>query len=107
MMRMLSAVFIIAVLTSAIALFLLDAKLILAQLLLFLCLFYVNIFNVDFLFLLVGAFQLIMAWVVLYKSKKAIDYDYNLVLEKTHKAPRNLTKGGNLGGDFSLFRKNY
>ncbi|MBP1931020.1 hypothetical protein [Ammoniphilus resinae] len=89
-----------AILTFAVAIFLTDGKLFLAQLILSLG----YIFTTN---LLIGVLQIVFLVFVLYRCKKAIDYDFHLVLEKTHQIPKNLTKDGRIGGDFSLFRKQY
>jgi len=89
-----------AILTFATSIFLMDGKLLLVQLILSLGYFFPT--N-----LLIGLLQIVFLVFVLYRCKKAIDYDLHLVLEKTHQIPRNLTKDGRIGGDFSLFKKQY
>nr|WP_304213305.1 hypothetical protein [Fredinandcohnia onubensis] len=51
------------------------------------------------------ALQSVISALVLLRYKKAIDRNYKLILEKTHKIPRNLTKGGDLGSQSSFFEK--
>lgn len=45
----------------------------------------------------IGIFQAILVLYFLYRIKRAIDYNYQLVLEKTHTIPPKITRGGNSG----------
>lgn len=49
---------------------------------------------ISFIFITI---QLVLILYLLYRMKKAIDYNYTLVLEKTHLAPKYITEGGSTG----------
>ncbi|HEX7058194.1 MAG TPA: hypothetical protein VF260_13480 [Bacilli bacterium] len=99
------AFLILAILTFALAIIALDARILLAQVILFLGYFFLK--DSTVLFTLAGILQIVLGVFTLYRCKRFIDYDYYLQLEKTRLARPNLTKGGNKGGDFNLFRKPY
>ncbi|MCC3355512.1 hypothetical protein [Bacillus sp. REN16] len=60
----------------------------------------------SFLYIPLSVLQILVTALVLIRYKKAVDRNYTLILEKTHKIPRNLTKGGDLGSQTSFFEKN-
>jgi hypothetical protein len=98
-------IFITGALTIVFSLLALDARIFLAQVILSFGFFFIKETNHNVLNILVISLQVSLLLFTLYRCKKAIDFDYQLVLEKTRLAPKNLTKGGYLGGDFSLFKK--
>lgn len=95
----------VGILTVVFSIFVIDARIFLAQMVFSLIFPFVT--NSPVLFNLLNVLQVLLAVYALYRCKKAVDYDYQLVLEKTHKIPQNITKGGYLGGEFSLFKKTY
>jgi hypothetical protein len=53
--------------------------------------------------LFIAAIQIALFLFFLYKIKRAVYYEYTLVIEKTHEIPRKITKEGNLGTKRSFF----
>ena len=68
--------------------------LLLGQLVLLITWVMVSSMSLSFIFI---AVQILLTIYVLYRMKKAIDYNYGLVQEKIHRAPRNITSSGDNG----------
>ncbi|QHS23227.1 hypothetical protein GWK91_09810 [Virgibacillus sp. MSP4-1] len=51
----------------------------------------------EFLFITGSVAQILITLFLIYRIKKALDYNYLLVMEKTHQIPRNITRNRNFG----------
>lgn len=98
-----SLILFLVIITLALTIILKSTKIFITQLILLLAFFFISessSFVVGFLFI---AAQIVLSLSTLYKLKKAIDRNYMLVLEKTHQARPNITKGDN-GSQRSFYR---
>lgn len=57
--------------------------------------------NLTISFILMNL-QILFTIYLLYRMKQAIDYNYALVLEKTHQTPRKITSDGDTGTRFTF-----
>jgi uncharacterized membrane protein len=76
-------------------LFLKSVQMSLVQLIIILSLYMAQI---EAIYILVGIVQVLFSLYIFYRLKQAIDYNYVLILEKTHLVERHITKGGRAGG---------
>ncbi|OZU88754.1 hypothetical protein CIL03_10735 [Virgibacillus indicus] len=95
-----SFIFYLAILTLAFSVVLRTTKLFIIQLLLFLALGFPAISSFTAVF---AALQVGLTTVTIYKYLKALDRNYNLVIEKTHEIPPNITSGSQNGSQSSFF----
>src|SRR5699024_12083656 len=58
--------------------------------------------NITISFILMNL-QILFTIYLLYRMKQAIDYNYALVLEKTHQTPRKITSDGDTGTQFTFY----
>lgn len=84
--------FVLAIITFVLCIALRSYKFFLAQLSLVIAVFLINEFMVYDLSFMLTTIQILFTVTVLYVLKKAVDYNYLLILEKTHQTPRNITK---------------
>ncbi|MEH7224919.1 hypothetical protein V7112_14015 [Bacillus sp. JJ1566] len=94
---------VIGIITLAFGIILKSKKVFFFQFVILLVIFLLKDSIQDLLYIPLYALQIIVTSVVLIRYKKAVDRNYALILEKTHKIPRNLTKGGSLGSQTSFF----
>lgn len=101
-----SIMMIVAILTLAFTVGLKTIKVFLLQLILFLLLissYFIDGTSAQYISLFIALIQVAVFLFLLFKVKKAIDYDYTLVIEKTHEVPRRITRDGNLGTRKTFF----
>jgi hypothetical protein len=87
----------IAILTVAVSVILRSYKILIIQLLFFIGLFIFEGSISQSIYMLLVGLQLLLGCFLLYRLKKALDRNYQLVLEKTHKIPRDITRAGKSG----------
>lgn len=97
---------VMAIITLSMGIILKSTKVIFIQIVILLTIFLLKDSIQNIFYIPLYALQIILSALVLIRYKKAVDRNYTLILEKTHKIPRNLTKGGNLGSQTSFFEKN-
>lgn len=95
-----SFIFYLAILTFAFSVVLRTAKLFIIQLLLFFALGFTGISSFTTVF---AALQVGLTAVTIYKYLKALDRNYNLVIEKTHEIPPDITSGNQSGSQSTFF----
>lgn len=91
-------IFFIALMVLAFSVILKSKKVLFIQLALFIAFFGLeeSLLN-GFLFMALFGVQLLFAGFIGFRLKKAVDYNFDLVLEKTHLKRPNLITGGNPG----------
>ncbi|WP_249870004.1 hypothetical protein [Oceanobacillus saliphilus] len=89
-----TVIFYLAIMTFALSIVLRSTKFFLTQLALVLVVLILNETAIIVLQFLFTAIQVLLTATILYKMKKAIDYNYALILEKTHETPRRITTSG-------------
>lgn len=89
-----SFVFYITMMTLVLAVLLKSVKIMLAEVVFFAIFF---IIDIPVIYVLLTALQILLTLFVLYRLKQAIDYNYMLILEKTHQIPRKITSSGDNG----------
>jgi len=94
--------FILAIIAFVLCIVLRSPKFFLAQLFLTLAVFIVNKFVMYDLSFIFSTIQILLTIMILYRLKKAIDYNYLLILEKTHQIPRKITVNGYNGKRFTF-----
>ncbi|MBP1969914.1 hypothetical protein J2Z83_002022 [Virgibacillus natechei] len=87
-------IFILGLISLAGFIILRSAKLFTIQLLLVLSIFAIEATGVTVLPTVWSVIQMILGVFFIFKFTKAIDQNYQLVLEKTHQVPSDLTTGG-------------
>lgn len=95
--------FIIGIITFSISVILRTKKLFLSQLIIFLSIYAIEESLSNILYWVLITVQISLGVIIIYGLKKAVHRNYLLILEKTHKIPRDITKGGNLGSQTSFF----
>ena len=95
--------FIVAILTFSFTIILRTKRVFLIQLLLFITFYVVEQSPQNIFYILSAVSQLLLGMIVGYRLLKAINYNYTLILEKTHQIPRNHTKDGISGRRSSFF----
>jgi hypothetical protein len=90
-------IFIIAIEALVFSIILRSKRVVILQMILFLASFVVDGILPNFIYSIFIIAQILFGLFILFKVKKAIDRDYLLVLEKTHRIPANLTKGNYWG----------
>jgi hypothetical protein len=93
-------IFIAGVITIAIAIILRKSKIFIAQAVVLMGSLLVPTLLENTLFsTLMVLIQLILIIFAIIQYKKAVDFNYQLILEKTHQIPRKITVGGNFGDE--------
>ena len=91
-----------AIITFALCIVLRAPMLFLMQLFLLIGVFAINTYMPFHLVEVLMLLQIILSIITLYRVKLAIDYNYYLVLEKTHQAPKKYTTKGANGTKFTF-----
>ncbi|MUV37735.1 hypothetical protein JNUCC1_01541 [Lentibacillus sp. JNUCC-1] len=89
--------FIAALFVLAFAVMLKSVKAILLELLLVVVMIGIQITAMPMLYTIIGAVQVLVGLYILYRFFKALNYNYQLILEKTHQTPLNITDHGQNG----------
>lgn len=84
--------FILAIYIFSFSIILKSSKLFFTQVLL--SIFIIITGNIPIIHVALELFQVILAIFVLYKLYQALEYNYQLILEKTHQVPRKITNNG-------------
>lgn len=95
-------VFFLVIITLALAVILRTSTIFISQLALLFAFFILNAYTFPVTYYALFSVQLLLSIITIYKLIKAIDRNYILILEKTHKASPHLTKGNN-GSQKSFF----
>ena len=91
--------FILGIVTLAFTIILRSWLLFLGQLILLSASMMVSNITISFILM---TLQILFTIYLLYRMKQAIDYNYALVLEKTHQTPRKITSDGDTGTKFTF-----
>lgn len=98
-------IFILALLSAGAFILLLRAKIMfLVQLIFLVTIVLVEPAHIVWVMNVLLVVQLVLTLLVVYRIKKAIDRNYQLVMEKTHAVKRQITKNDYSGGQKSFFR---
>lgn len=95
--------FIIGIITFSISVILRTKKLFLTQLIIFFSIYAIEESLSNILYWVLIIVQVLLGIIIIYALKKAVHQNYLLILKKTHKVPRDITKCGNLGSQSSFF----
>ena len=93
-LSMYGLLFILSIVTLTFAIMLRSWLLFLTQLIVLIASVLLSDMTIAFIFITI---QILLTIYLLYRIKQAIDYNYHLVSEKIHRAPRNITATGNDG----------
>src|SRR5690625_3984349 len=96
-------VFLLAILSLGFSAILRSNRVFLVQALLFLAMFVLDKIVVDLLFPLLAIVQIVFTVFLIYRTIKAVYYDYFLIMEKTNQIERQITKDKADGTRSSFF----